>query len=138
MIRDKETSTILHAVMALPKFFNSGDAVSFNAVEQNKDAKYHSSVYLNKCNGECTHLAAFEYNKEQFIVIGSKNVHLVVRNGHEKEDLSLYTKETRYSFAVEFAHVVLASIDKPGSKVRQQIIDRLVASGETWVGGTST
>ena len=59
-------------------------------------------IFRNKENGECCHWSGFMYDSQYFEIIGSKNVHLIVRTNNYKEDLKIYTEE-RYNYAKEIA-----------------------------------
>ena len=81
-------------------------------------------VYTEKANGECFHVSAFG----DYIVMGSKNVHMLVRHQHIQEDMQLYT-ETRYSYArrmsMKFLELYAPQLDN--------IVAELSQSGATWV-----
>lgn len=70
--------------------------------------KPHRLVATSKENGEYMCIASFTADKQQFWVIGSKNVRIVVRSGFEFDDLKQYDstdkdtyglRKDRYSFA---------------------------------------
>jgi len=63
-------------------------------------------VYTRKENGECAHFSAFLLDGKGYFVIGSKNVHLIVRWENFIEDLAsaVYAAD-RYLFAKKIAKV---------------------------------
>lgn len=61
----------------------------------------YTKIYRRKENGECGHITSFMHDDEQFIVFGSKNVHLVINNINDLS-LELYD-EQRYLYAKKFA-----------------------------------
>lgn len=63
---------------------------------------FESLVMKMKENGECFHLSAFVSNDVRYWVMGSKNVHMVIRYTNFLEDLKVYTGD-RYSYAREMA-----------------------------------
>ena len=73
-LSDKLTDKPVHALTGHPKFGYDGDytvGVPMDTIVRR--------VYTQKENGQCGHVSAFRYEDEPYLVIGSKNVHLVVR-----------------------------------------------------------
>lgn len=70
-------------------------------------AQVTSVVAIDKENGECAHVAAFEFDKTAFWVVGSKHVHLVLRDAHYETDLQneAYTSNPRYRVALRIAQL---------------------------------
>lgn len=62
-------------------------------------------VFRRKENGECAHWGAFSFNGQIYEVIGSKNVHMVLRTNQFEQDLALYSDQ-RYSFAIKMAKLI--------------------------------
>jgi energy-coupling factor transporter ATP-binding protein EcfA2 len=74
-------------------------------------------IYTMKENGEYMPIAAFSADGQGFWIIGSKNVRIVVRLGHELQDLELYLAEKdsimpfdRFQFACDMASHLFKSI----------------------------
>lgn len=59
-------------------------------------------VAQTKLNGESAHVGAFMHNDIQYIVVGSKNVHIVVRANNYIDDIEMYS-ELRYMWATRIA-----------------------------------
>jgi hypothetical protein len=61
-------------------------------------------VRIDKENGECAHIAAFEHHGAQWWVAGSKHVHMAWRIGHFAADMAVYMAD-RYKYARKIAAV---------------------------------
>ena len=73
----------------------------------------NSIVAIEKENGECAHIAAFEFKGDKFWVIGSKHVHLTFRDGRDAEkDLLEYEDIDRFRFALRIAGLFLSVLGK--------------------------
>ncbi len=122
-------SVFQHALYGHPKFGNEGEFRSSSIKENPND--YDTVVFRRKENGECCHWSAFIHDGITYEVIGSKNVHLVVRSAHFAEDLLLYT-EIRYTFAVKIAKLLH---DNPSvSKNLPTILEYLTSTRFTFCG----
>lgn len=69
------------------------------------DVDNMTKVYRRKENGECVHWGAFKYLNETYEIIGSKNVHMILRNTFCNSDIELY-QDQRYTFARKMARLV--------------------------------
>ena len=61
-------------------------------------------VFVDKENGECAHIGAFQYNGELYWIAGSKNVHVIFKMGDFMTAESVYTAD-RYRYAIKIARV---------------------------------
>jgi hypothetical protein len=74
-------------------------------------------ILTRKENGECGHLACFEYNEKKYLIIGSKNNHLILEFDFDifaSDDSSNFFaqqfesyKDQRFGFAVKIARGVI-------------------------------
>lgn len=83
----------------LPKF---GEEKEFTSL---KDLDPHSSVHYvvtSKENGECFFFTAVRFRTDVFWILGSKNVRMVLREQHWREDLHRYGGQ-RYGYAISMA-----------------------------------
>lgn len=85
-------------------------------------------IWTTKENGECCHFGAFSENNENYFIIGSKNVHLVVRKNNILDDLKLYN-EQRYLFAKEITELFVTTIS---NNIREKLFQYLLSSGQTF------
>jgi adenylate kinase family enzyme len=112
-----------HAIYGHPKFGNFGDYI--NSTTELKLTTYR--YFRRKENGECVHWSAFQYDSIVYEVIGSKNVHLVVRASHFEEDIKQFT-DLRYSFATKMGNAINNSVQNNISK----ILTYFLATGTTF------
>ena len=98
----------VHAVYGHSKFGNYGDYLPKGSLDDDC-----IKVFKRKENGECCHLSFFEHNKIIYSVIGSKNVHIVVRLSEYEEYIRLYVDQ-RYLFATKIAQELFS---KPFSDI---------------------
>jgi hypothetical protein len=61
-------------------------------------------VRIDKENGECAHVAAFEHAGARWWIAGSKHVHMAWRIGHFEADVAVY-RDDRYKYAHKIAAV---------------------------------
>lgn len=89
------TPTSKKWVFGLPKFGNESSEIE--AANQ--------WIFTEKANGECGHIAMIDADH---VVIGSKNVHLVVSASRAAEDLTFYESkgEERLSVAIKIARLL--------------------------------
>eukprot|EP00301_Raphidiophrys_heterophryoidea_P025381 c8504_g1_i1.p1 GENE.c8504_g1_i1~~c8504_g1_i1.p1 ORF type:complete len:691 (+),score=162.47 c8504_g1_i1:106-2073(+) len=97
-----------------------------------------SETYTRKENGECFHLAGFEWNNQFYYVGGSKNVHGVVRGGSSMpNDIALYN-DTRYEFFRELM-TQWSAIENRISPLQRKLLRRYLATtGQTFGGESCT
>lgn len=88
----------IHTLYGHPKFGNNGEFKSTS----NAPSYY---AFRRKENGECFHLSAFIFDGIPYIVLGSKNSHLVIRYDHFDEDIIMYSQQ-RYNYATKMAHLI--------------------------------
>jgi len=75
-------------------------------------------VYSRKENGECGHVSGFTYNGIRYLAIGSKNVHMVLREDSIEEDLqNAVYQDQRYTFAMKIAKILLAKYASSIAKI---------------------
>jgi energy-coupling factor transporter ATP-binding protein EcfA2 len=75
-------------------------------------------VYSRKENGECGHVSGFIYNGIRYLVIGSKNVHMILREDSIDEDLqNAVYQDQRYTFAVKIAKILVAKYASSIAKI---------------------
>lgn len=111
VISDKD-GNVITTVYGHPKFGYDGDYRT-----QMADTGV-TWVYSRKENGECGHVSGFIHNGIRYLVIGSKNVHMILREDHIEEDLqnSVY-QDQRYTFAVKIAKILLAKYASSIAKI---------------------
>ncbi len=88
---------LVHILYGHPKFGYEGDYT------ENK--KFVKRYYSRKENGQCGHISGFSINNVDYLIIGSKNVHLIVRKNNIEEDLLLY-KDPRYIVASNITNLL--------------------------------
>lgn len=95
----------VHVLNGHPKFGYEGDYISNETVV--------SRFFTRKENGQCGHVSAFRIpdSSETYLIIGSKNVHIVVRQSCILEDVQTYlnTLEKRYIVATNIASLLAKS-----------------------------
>ena len=85
-------------------------------------------VLLDKMNGECAHIGAFEHDGIKYWIAGSKHVHIVWRDGSFVEDIVVYGA-VRYTYALKVAALwekMLTALPK-----RYMIFEYLSSTGFT-------
>jgi hypothetical protein len=85
-----------------------------------------SVIGIDKENGECAHVAAFEHAGTKFWVVGSKHVNVVFRDGFAREDLKKFEEFPRHRIALKIAKLFLATLEKMPSEQKQTFFDGLV------------
>lgn len=76
----------------------------YNDSKYGKRSAVRTVVALDKENGECAHVAAFSHGGQKFWVVGSKHVHMVLRDHKYEEDLRCPAyQELRYRVAIKIA-----------------------------------
>lgn len=111
--------TIIMTITGHPKFGYDGDYPTSMA---NNGVTW---VYSRKENGECGHFSGFIYNGIRYLVIGSKNVHMILREDSIDEDLQnpVY-QDLRYTFAVKIAKILVANYASSISKIVSFVIEK--------------
>ncbi len=96
-----------------PKFGNFGEFkhIDFPIVQY---------VFTTKENGECGHFSSFVLGGVEYWVVGSKNVHMVLRKENASEDIERYRTEVRYTYAIQMAELLLKYDLEKASKFCQQ------------------
>ena len=89
--------TVVRHVVGLRKF-------GYEDAPYGKRGAVKSVIRIDKENGECAHIAAFQHAGAQWWIAGSKHVHLAWRAGHYAEDSANYTAD-RYKYALRIAAV---------------------------------
>lgn len=118
----------VHVVCGLPKFYDVGYKPAYE-IPMGASDKISKRVYLEKANGECFHLSAFQYKGTRYWVFGSKNVHFVARVSNALEDIS-HMVDGRYQFAARSAKLFINM--SPKYKI-DEILDHLCKTGQTFV-----
>jgi len=115
----KVGNEIVGFISGHPKFGYEGDYPS--------STNASSWIAVTKENGECGHIGAFIYEGIKYFIVGSKNVHLIVREAHFMEDLTnpQYLGE-RYSFARKIAKLFLEKYQHTFQRVHSFIVDNCV------------
>ena len=107
-------NTVIHILRGHRKFGNEGEYINTGTLSELNEVNntYDYKIFRKKENGECMHIGAFEYLDEKYIIIGSKNVHIIVRKNNtdtinclNQDDILLYTEE-RYKFALKIAELL--------------------------------
>lgn len=88
---------VVRHVVGLRKFGYEGSPYG-------RASEVRSVVRIDKENGECAHISAFQYGSHRWWVAGSKHVHLAWRAGHYAEDIAAYTAD-RYKYAKRIAAI---------------------------------
>jgi hypothetical protein len=88
---------VVRHVVGLRKFGYEGSPYG-------RASEVRSVVRIDKENGECAHISAFQYGAHRWWVAGSKHVHLAWRAGHYAEDIAAYTAD-RYKYAKRVAAI---------------------------------
>ncbi len=85
-----------------------------------------SVIGIDKENGECAHVTAFEYAGTKFWVVGSKHVNVVFRDEFAKEDLKKFEEFQRHRVALKIAKLFLVTLEKMTSEQKKTFFDGLV------------
>ena len=93
----KVDGVVVHIVTGICKFGYDGD------YEMDASCEIVTKQFVEKENGQCGHVSAFYYGGCNYLVFGSKMVHLIARTTHLQEDIASYT-EKRYTVAVNIAN----------------------------------
>jgi hypothetical protein len=86
-------------------------------------------IRMEKANGEACHLACQEIHSVRYLFCGSKNTHVMLREGHAYEDLETYHQASfagEISFALRVAKLVLDTLfHKLSDKQRSDFLNFL-------------
>lgn len=101
---------VIHVIYGHPKFGNLND--------YDEGKEFLTRVYTRKENGQCGHISAFIHNNIKYLVVGSKNVHIIVRCNFIQDDIEIYKNEVRYTVAINIINLLISKYSNS--------IDRLV------------
>eukprot|EP01125_Pyxidicula_operculata_P016634 TRINITY_DN5757_c0_g3_i2.p1 TRINITY_DN5757_c0_g3~~TRINITY_DN5757_c0_g3_i2.p1 ORF type:complete len:568 (+),score=125.94 TRINITY_DN5757_c0_g3_i2:2052-3755(+) len=85
-------------------------------------AQSRTLVITNKENGSAGHITAFRVDSQYFIVGGSKNVHLLVRN---RKDLSKYHERSNVDVALKVLHAFFDQFEGLSPEKQQKLLSYL-------------
>ena len=94
-------------------------------------ADVETVVLIDKMNGECAHIAAFEHDGVRYWIAGSKHVHIVWRDGHYAEDIAAYAAAQRYKYALKVAALWSAWLSTATADQRAGLFTYLSSTGYT-------
>jgi hypothetical protein len=89
--------TVVRHIVGLRKF-------GYEEAPYGRRSAVKTVIRIDKENGECAHISAFQHAGDQWWVAGSKHVHLAWRSGHYAEDIAAYVAD-RYKYALRIAAV---------------------------------
>ena len=84
---------------------------------------------MEKANGEAAHASVIEVDSVRYVVVGSKNVHILVRVDNP-EDIMLY-EGPRFKFASEIASFFVDMLQKLDPPKQQVYLDKMLQEGLT-------
>ena len=87
-------------------------------------------VLIDKMNGECAHIGAFEHDGVPYWIAGSKHVHIFWRAEHYAEDIAAYSAQ-RYKYALKVAALWSAWLSAATVDQRAGLFDFLSNTGYT-------
>lgn len=90
---------VIHIVTGIVKFGYDGD------YEKDSSSDIVTKQFAEKENGQCCHVSSFMHCSQQYIVFGSKMVHLIARTSHLREDIDSYIDKKRYTVAIKIANL---------------------------------
>ena len=73
----------------------------YSSAPYGRAADVETVVLIDKMNGECAHIGAFDHDGICYWIAGSKHVHIVWRDGHYAEDIAVYAAAQRYKYALK-------------------------------------
>ena len=86
-------------------------------------------IVTEKENGEAAHLACVSIASEPFIVVGSKNVHLLARS---RDDLSLEVYESQeFAYAKRVGEALFGALDAMTDERRTRLLQYLMDTSYT-------
>jgi tRNA uridine 5-carbamoylmethylation protein Kti12 len=94
-------NSIIHVLCGHPKFGYDGEYH-----EDNKKGIISKKIFLEKENGEAGHVSGFIFNFQKYLIFGSKNVHIVIREDEPYDDILLYSSD-RFKFATLIANAAI-------------------------------
>ncbi len=100
---DIETNEVVFILVGLKKFGDDNDTFGIN---NSKEDNWNQCIGSVKENGEAFHVGCFKYKEIEYLVIGSKLVHILLSLSEDiDEQLEIITKKqkTRVEFAVKMA-----------------------------------
>jgi hypothetical protein len=87
-------------------------------------------VLIDKMNGECAHIGAFEHDGVPYWIAGSKHVHIFWRADHYAEDIAAYSAQ-RYKYALKVAALWSSWLSSAPVEQRAGLFDYLSSTGYT-------
>ncbi len=87
-------------------------------------------VLIDKMNGECAHIGAFEHDGVAYWIAGSKHVHIFWRADHYAEEITAYSAQ-RYKYALKVAALWFSWLSSASVEQRAGLFDYLSSTGYT-------
>lgn len=101
---------LVHTLVGLRKYGDANENFGYGFNEN-----WDHCFTTVKENGECYHFSAFIYNSELYSVIGSKNVHIIIKmqdDIHQQLQAISETQTKRVSFAVDMANFFFSNFSE--------------------------
>lgn len=119
---DNEEGVLVCSLRGLRKFGYSDSTYG-------EREKVSSVVAIDKENGECAHVSAFEYHSQKFWVVGSKHVHMVLRDVEFEADLKTDVYENqRYRVATVIAALFLRTLRGLEPRQKELLFEKLASN----------
>jgi hypothetical protein len=124
-VLDSVTNEVIFTLTGLKKFGDNSETFGTN---NSKEENWDTCIATIKENGEAFHVGCFKYNDYEYLVIGSKLVHIILCLSEDiNRQLEIITKQqkTRVDFAVKMAKLFISKylVTKDvNSKVKEYLI----------------